>query len=80
MAVIEIKTLCLIRVPPGDRWREPEGTEIFPTLTSALERIYSQTGCKEYRFSADEGKVYIVSVEEEKPITPRKYSIYGDES
>ena len=33
MEIKEIKTLCLVRVPPGDRWREPDGNEVFETLT-----------------------------------------------
>lgn len=79
MATVEVKTLCLIRVPPGDRWREPEGTEIFPTLTAGLEYIFQKNGTKEYRFSAAEGKIYSITVETAAPPKPKTYSIYGDE-
>lgn len=75
---VEIKTLALVREPPGDRWREPEGTEIFPTLTAAIEHIYKMTECKEYRFSAMEGKVYRVEFEAAKAPQPKVYSLYGE--
>jgi hypothetical protein len=66
MEIKEIKTLCLIRVPPGDRWREPDGNEVFETLTLGLEHIFQKTGAK--------------SIEEHElaPPKPRTYSIYGD--
>lgn len=77
--MIEVKTLCLERVPPGDRWREPHEAEIFETLTLAIEHIYQQTGIQEFRFSAVEGKIYTITFEEEAPIVPKVYSIYGEE-
>ena len=76
---VEIKTLALVREPPGDRWREPNGTEIFPTLTSGLEHVFRTTACKEYRFSAVEGKVFRIEFQEAKAPAPVKFSLYGEE-
>ena len=78
METTEVKKLCLIRVPPGDRWREPEGTEIFDSLTSGLEKIFQKTNCKEYRFSAESGEVYSITIEELEAPKPKSFSIYGD--
>jgi hypothetical protein len=79
METKEIQTLCLTRVPPGDSWREPNGDEVFDSLTAGLERIFQNTGCKEYRFSADTGKIFTISTKEISPPKPKTYSIYGDE-
>ena len=77
--VVETKTLVLVRDPPGDRWREPEGTEIFLSLTAGLESVFQKTGAKEYRFSAAEGKVFTVGFTQTPTPKPPTYSIYGDE-
>jgi hypothetical protein len=79
METKEIQTLCLTRVPPGDSWREPNGDEVFDSLTAGLERIFQNTGCKEYRFSAAAGKIFTISTKEIAPPKPKTYSIYGDE-
>jgi hypothetical protein len=79
METKEIQTLCLTRVPPGDSWREPSGDEVFDSLTAGLERIFQNIGCKEYRFSAAEGKIYAITTKEIAPPKPKTYSIYGDE-
>ena len=79
METKEIQTLCLTRVPPGDSWREPNGDEVFDSLTAGLERIFQNIGCKEYRFSAVEGKIYAITTKEIAPPKPKTYSIYGDE-
>ena len=79
METKEIQTLCLTRVPPGDSWREPNGDEVFDSLTAGLERIFQNIGCKEYRFSAAEGKIYAITTKEIAPPKPTTYSIYGDE-
>ena len=79
METKELQTLCLVRVPPGDSWREPSGNEVFESLTAGLERIFQNTACKEYRFSAAEGKIFTISTEEISPPKPKTYSIYGDE-
>ncbi|MEK9769554.1 MAG: hypothetical protein VW683_11585 [Betaproteobacteria bacterium] len=78
MSVVEHKTLCLVRVPPGDRWKEPNGTEVFENLTNALEHIFQINGCVEYRFSAGEGKIWSITMEEQAPTPPKRYSIYGE--
>lgn len=77
--VREIKTLCLVRVPPGDRWRAPDGTEIFDSLTAGLEFVFQRSNAVDYRLSAREGKVWILTTEELPPIPQKKFSIYGDE-
>ena len=79
METKEIQTLCLTRVPPGDSWREPSGDEVFDSLTAGLECIFQNIGCKEYRFSAAEGKIYAITTKEIAPTKPKTYSIYGDE-
>ena len=79
METKEIQTLCLTRVPPGDIWREPNGDEVFDSFTAGLERIFQNIGCKEYRFSAAEGKIYAITTKEIAPVKPKTYSIYGDE-
>ena len=79
METKEIQTLCLTRVPPGDSWREPNGDEVFDSLTAGLERIFQNTGCKEYRFSAAAGKIFTISTEEISPPKPKTYRIYGEE-
>ena len=78
MEIKEIKTLCLVRVPPGDRWREPDGNEEFENLTLGLERVFQKTGAKEYRFSAADGEIYTIEEHELEAPKPRTYSIYGD--
>jgi len=78
MEIKEIKTLCLIRVPPGDRWREPSGDEIFESLTLGLERIFQKTKCKEYRFSAAAGQIYTIEEHQLEPPKPKTFSIYDD--
>lgn len=77
--VKEVKTLCLVRVPPGDRWREPQGTEVFETLTEGLETVFQKTGCVEYRFSAKEGKIWTIEETVLPAPKPKSFSIYGDE-
>lgn len=79
--MIENKSLCLVRVPPGDNWKEPHDVDDsqFSSLTAGLEHIFQRTGIKEYRISAEEGAVYAITFEEEAPILPTKYSLYGDE-
>ena len=78
----ELKTLVLVRVPPGDRWKEPGKDEIFPSLTEALNSVFNQTGVTEYFISAREGTVSMITTEDvplPPPPPPKTFSIYGDE-
>ena len=78
----ELRTLVLIRVPPGDRWKEPDRNEIFPSLTDGLNAVFDRTSVTEYFISARDGKVYMVTTENvpaPPPAPPKKFSIYGDE-
>lgn len=80
--MIETKDLCLVRVPPGDNWKDPNQLHdhaIHNSLTAGLEAVFQKTGIKEYRISAGEGEVYSITVEEEVIQPPTKYSLYGDE-
>lgn len=76
---MEIKTLVLERVPPGDRWK-PVGyrNDILPSLTEALNFTFEETGCRQYFVDAAEGKVYGIKFEEDKPVPPKRYSLYED--
>jgi hypothetical protein len=78
----ELRTLALERVPPGDRWREPDGKEVYPTLTDGMNAVFERTGVTNFFISARDGNVYMVTTEEvapPPPPKPKKFSIYGDE-
>lgn len=84
MAIEELQVLCLVRVPPGDRWKavNAPSKQIFESLTEGLEYIFSQTKCTEYRFSAGQGKVFMIEQREVEPeiIPPKTFNIYGETS
>lgn len=75
---MEIKKLVLKRVPPGDRWTTVDSTQILPTLTEALNAVFEDTGYRKYYIDAAAGEVYSVVFEEDKPIPPKRYSLYED--
>lgn len=77
----ELRTLALVRVPPGDRWREPSGTEVFQSLTDGLNAVFERTDITEFFISAREGKVFMITHEDvpiPPPPPPKRYDIYGD--
>ena len=81
MVTKEHQEVCLVRVPPGDNWKITDrlNAEVFPSFISAVEHVFQETGCKEYRFSAAEGKVYLIKTEEVEPPKPQSFSIYGED-
>jgi len=76
---VEVRSLCLVRVPPGDRWKFPEGEIIHPTLTEGLNAVFTASGTKEFFLSAGEGKVFSVAHDVAKPAPVKKFSLYGEE-
>jgi|TARA_B100001094_G_C18174792_1_gene797280 hypothetical protein len=87
MAVKEVKTLVLKRVPPGDQWADIEDSTagVFPSLTDGLEHSFQKSGGKntEFHLSAFKGEIYAVHKEEEPDAPPPpkpRYSMYGEEA
>jgi|TARA_B100001564_G_C20261977_1_gene499766 hypothetical protein len=85
MAVKEVKTLVLKRVPPGDQWQDADGqSAVFENLTDGLEFSFQKSGGKntEFHLSAFKGEIYSVHTEElpDAPPPPKpRYSMYGEE-
>ena len=85
MAIKEIKTLVLKRVPPGDQWQDVNGqSPIFESLTDGLEYSFQKSGGKdtEFHLSAFKGEIYAVHQEEQPDAPPPpkpRYSVYGEE-
>jgi len=79
----EVKKPVLTRVPPGDRWTDDdEGTQVFPTLTEALEHAFQITGISTFQIDAKAGVVYTiesVEVNAPPPPPPKKFSLYGED-
>lgn len=77
---MEVKKLILVRVPPGDNWRDAEGKkkEIFPSLTEGLEYAWQKTGIREFHLSPLEGKVFTVEEADDPVIPEKKYSLYDE--
>jgi hypothetical protein len=73
---------ALKRVPPGDRWEDAtDRSDIFDSLTEAIEYMFQKTGHREYHISPLEGVVYSVYDVEDAPPPPapiKKYDIYGE--
>jgi hypothetical protein len=77
---MEIKEPIFKRVPPGDRWSAVggEGTQIFPSLTDALEYYFQKTKSREYYINAGAGMIYSVREEPDPEPEIQHFSIYGD--
>lgn len=78
---MEVKTPLFKRVAPGDRWIDINSDpmtaqKVHPSLTSAIEFGFQETGIKQYFIDAGEGIVY--SVGHVLDPAPQKFSIYGD--
>jgi len=86
MAIKEVKTLVLKRVPPGDQWQDADGqSAVFESLTDGLEFSFQKSGGKntEFHLSAFKGEIYAVHKEEEPDAPPPpkpRYSMYGEEA
>jgi hypothetical protein len=81
----EEKELILNRVPPGDRWTYADGifvkglqTNIFPSLTDALEAYYQLNGDTNFYIEARNGTVHVVK-KEEIEIPQKRFSLYGED-
>jgi len=85
MAIKEVKTLVLKRVPPGDQWQSVDGqSPVFESLTDGLEYSFQKSGGKdtEFHLSAFKGEIYSVHTEEQPDAPPPpkpRYSMYGEE-
>lgn len=77
----EERILVLKRVPPGDNWMFINGTltDVFPTLTDALEAWYQKTGDTQFYIDARKGTVDVIKTEEVVK-SVRKYSLYGEDA
>jgi hypothetical protein len=77
--IIQDKEIVLKRVPPGDRWIFSEdGSELYASLTDALEAWYQEYGDTQFYIDARRGTVEIVSEREvEKPV--KRFSLYGED-
>ena len=84
MAIKEIKTLVLKRVPPGDQWQDVNGqSPIFESLTDGLEYSFQKSGGKdtEFHLSAFKGEIFSVvdtEVPDPEP-TIKRWTLYGEE-
>jgi hypothetical protein len=77
----EFYELIANRVPPGDRWALVGESEIHNSLTEVLEAWFEKTGEKaEFKLNPIGGKAYVIRTEEVeiKPVTPKKFNMYGD--
>lgn len=77
--MVETLKLVLVRVPPGDNWKEPHNVDstAMGSLTAGLEHIFQREGTQTFKICADSGEVYAIEYEEDLP--PKVYSLYGDE-
>ena len=77
----EQRTAVLKRVPPGDRWtfaNPTKGTQVFQSLTDALEGWYQLTDETQFFMDARTGIVETIEMEEvERPV--KRFSLYGEE-
>ena len=77
----EQRTAVLKRVPPGDRWtfaNPAKGTQVFQSLTDALEGWYQLTDETQFFMDARKGTVEVVStIEVEVP--QKRFSLYGED-
>ena len=83
--MIEINTYrteVLRRVPPGDKWEDASArSDIFDSLTEAIEYMFQKTGHREYHISPLEGIIYRVDEVEPKIPEPepiKNYDMYGE--
>jgi len=85
MAIKEVKTLVLKRVPPGDQWTDANGVSaVFESLTDGLEYSFQKSNGKntEFHLSAFKGEIFSVHTEEhpDAPPPPKpRYTMYGED-
>jgi hypothetical protein len=79
------KVAVFKRIPPGDRWRQVNGSNtefindtIHESLTDALEACFQNTGQKQYYIDAGEGMVYIALEDIVVAVEEKKFSIYDE--
>jgi len=66
------------RVPPGDRWEVEDCTEIFNSLTEALNQIYIQSNVIVFTMNAQQGTIEIDDGQELPPEPPKTWDLYGE--
>ena len=66
------------RVPPGDRWEVEGSTEIYNSLTEALNAIYKLHGVVEFTMNAQIGTIQIDDGQEAPPESPQLWDLYGE--
>ena len=59
------------RVPPGDRWEVEGSTEIYNSLTEALNAIYKLHGVVEFTMNTQIGTIQIDDGQEAPPEPPQ---------
>jgi hypothetical protein len=77
-----MKDLALTRVPPGDRWKDPNSDvgDIYESLTEGLQYLFESVNAVEFHISAKDGKVFVVKPDLPKePEPPKSYSLYGED-
>jgi len=75
-------TLIAYRIPPSDRWRlADEGSEgeIHNSLTEVLEAYFQKTQQRcDFKLSPLKGELYALIEQEDEPVLPKKFNLYGD--
>jgi|TARA_B100001094_G_scaffold201300_1_gene195292 hypothetical protein len=66
------------RVPPGDRWEIEETSEIFSSLTDALNYIYLKFKVTQFTMDAAAGTIEIDDGTEAPPEPPKAWDLYGE--
>ncbi len=66
------------RIPPGDRWEIEDTSEIFSSLTEALNHIYLKFKVTEFTMNASTGTIQIDDGTEAPPKPPKTWDLYGE--
>ncbi len=66
------------RIPPGDRWELEGSTEIYNSLTEALNQIYKSFNATEFIMNANKGTIEIDDGTEAPPEPPKTWDLYGE--
>jgi len=76
---MEKLVLIATRNPPGDRWSLVNDETIYSSLTETLEAYFQKNQIRcEFRLAPLKGELYVITEEEDKPIPPKKFNLYGD--
>ena len=66
------------RIPPGDRWELDGSSEIYNSLTQALNQIYKNFDAIEFIMNAQDGTIKIDDGQEAPPEPPKTWDLYGE--